>query len=373
MRLANVYHLGIKELRSLAADPILVFFVAVAFSLTVYANSTISFELRNAQIAIVDQDHSPLTRQIAKAFLPPYFRAPLQVEWANMDELLDHSQASFALVFPPSFERDVLEGRRPEVQLNVDANVVSQAFIGTGYIQKILYREVAEFVRTAPPGGELPIRLTQRVSYNQNLQSSWFSGAMELVNSITMISILLVGAAVLREREHGTLEHLLVMPLAPAEIMLSKVWSNGLVIVALAVLSLQIVIEGIIGLPMAGSLALFIAALVLFLFSTTAIGIYLSTLARSMPQFALLVILTIIPLELLSGNLTPRESMPRFVQDIMLVAPTTHFVRIAQAILFRGAGLDVLWPNMLAIVAIGAVLFLLALQRFRIAVTQTQL
>ena len=184
------------------------------------------------------------------------------------------------------------------------------------------------------------------------------------------LSIILTGAALIREREHGTIEHLLVMPVTPTEIMLSKVWSMGLVVLVAAALSLNLVVRGFMHVPVDGSLPLFFTGAALCLFATTSMGIYLATLARNMPQFGMLLILTILPLQLLSGGATPRESMPKIVQDIMEIAPTTHFVEIGQAILYRGAGIGVVWKPFLALLLIGTALSLLSLQRFRKTISQ---
>ncbi|MCF8710056.1 ABC transporter permease, partial [Rhizorhapis sp. SPR117] len=129
--------------------------------------------------------------------------------------------------------------------------------------------------------------------------------------------------------------------------------------------ALLVVVEGILKVPIEGSIPLFLLGAGLHLFATTSIGIFMGTIARSMPQFGLLLMLVLLPLQLLSGGVTPRESMPEFVQTVMFAAPTTHFVKMAQAILYRGAGLDVVWPQFLAIAVIGAVFFLIALARFR--------
>jgi ABC-2 type transport system permease protein len=117
--------------------------------------------------------------------------------------------------------------------------------------------------------------------------------------------------------------------------------------------------------PIEGSLALFLAGTALHLFATTSMGIFLGTVARSMPQFGLLLMLVLLPLQLLSGGTTPRESMPVGVQFVMLAAPNTHFVMLAQAILYRGAGIEVVWPQFVALAVIGAILFVLSLRRFR--------
>ena len=275
-----------------------------------------------------------------------------------------------ALVIPPKFQRDVLEGRAPALQLNVDATRMGQAFTGSGYVQQIVLEEVNEFVKRYRGKQTLPVELELRARFNPNLDKSWFGSLVQIINQITMLSIILTGAALIREREHGTIEHLLVMPVTPTQIMLSKVWSMALVVLVSAFLSLNIMVRGVLDVPVEGSLALFFTGAALSLFATTSMGVFLATLARNMPQFGMLMMLTIMPLQMLSGGSTPRESMPEFVQNIMLLAPTTHFVELGQAILYRGAGLSVVWPPFLALALIGTALFYLSAVRFRKTIGQ---
>jgi len=277
---------------------------------------------------------------------------------------------TFVLDIPPGFQGDVLAGRSPTIQLNVDATRMSQAFTGSGYIQQMVLGEVGEFVQRYRGTAPLPVELALRVRFNPNLEQSWFGALMEIINNVTLLSIILTGAALIREREHGTIEHLLAMPVTPGEIMLAKVWSMGLVVLVAAATALVLVVQGILRIPIEGSVALFLVTAVLHLFATTSLGIFMATLARSMPQFGMLALLILLPLQLLSGNSTPRESMPELVQHLMLAAPTTHFVSSSQAILYRGAGIDVVWPQLAALAAIGAVLFIIALNRFRKAISQ---
>jgi len=365
-RLTNIFHLGIKELRSLYRDPVMFVLIIFAFSFMIYlAAKGVSMELHNAPIAVVDQDRSQLSQRITSAFYGPYFKTPDVIETTEIDHVMDAGIYTFVLDIPPDFQRDVLAGEFPEIQLNVDATQISQAFIGAGYIQNITLAEVAAFMQGYRADNAMPIDLIMRMRFNPSLTSEWFGGVMELINIITLLSIILTGAALIREREHGTLEHLLVMPLTPLDIMLSKVWAMGLVVLVAATLSLQFMIAGVLQMPIAGSIPLFLLGTAIFLFSTTSLGILLGTIARTMPQLGLLMILFIIPLQMLSGGTTPYESMPQFVQVVMQFAPTSHFVRIAQAILYRGAGLEVIWPDLIANIVIGMVFFLIALALFR--------
>ena len=369
--LANIYRLGVKELWSLWRDPMMILLIVYVFTAAVYTAATAMPEtLHKAPIAIVDEDDSPLSQRIVSAFYPPQFIMPQMISMSEMDEGMDDGRFTFALYIPQGFQRDVLAGRSPAAQLNVDATRMSQAFSGSGAVQQIVIGEVNEFVQRQRGGSALPVDLALRARFNPALEKSWFGGVMRIINNVTMLSIILTGAALIREREHGTIEHLLVMPVTPAEIMLSKVWSMGLVVLLASALSVNLVVRGLIGVPIEGSLPLFFAGAALCLFATTSMGIFMATVARNMPQFGMLMMLTIMPLMMLSGGMTPRESMPALVQNIMLAAPTTHFVEIGQAILYRGAGIEVVWKPFLWLAVIGGVLFALSLARFRKTISQ---
>ena len=372
MRAANIIYLGIKELRGLARDPAMLALIVFAFSFSIYSASTAMPEqLSKAAIAIVDEDRSPLSARIADAFFPPFFMPPSMIAPPEMDHRMDAGIDTFALDIPPEFQRDLLAGRRPTIQLNVDATRMSQAFTGAGYIQSIVASEIEAFVRRYRASVPAPVELTLRARFNPSLTISWFGSVIEVVNNVTMLSIILTGAALIREREHGTIEHLLVMPVTPLEIMAGKIWSMALVVLAACALSLLLVVQGLLAVPLQGSVALFLAGAAVHLFATTSLGVFLATVARSMPQFGLLLILVLLPLEMLSGGTTPRESMPEIVQYLMLAAPTTHFIMLGQAILFRGAGFETVWPQFIALAVIGLLLFTMALARFRKAVGET--
>ncbi len=365
-RLRNIFWLGTKELRSLGHDYVLLGLIIWTFTFAVYAMAQgQSQELHNASVAIADEDRSPLSREISHALLPPYFKPPQEVAVGDIDRLMDTGRYTFAVDIPPEFQRDVLAGREPALQLNVDATAMMQAGIGAGYIEQIAQAEIARFVGRADPLDASPVKLVIRVAFNPNLTTSWFTSVMGIINNVTMLAIILAGAAIIREREHGTMDHLLVMPLSPFEIAMAKVWANGLVITIAVGLSLSIVVRGLLGIPIAGSVPLFMAGVTIYLFFATAIGIFLGTVARSMPQLGLLFMLIAMPMNILSGSNTPIESMPPLLQYLMQASPSTHFVNFAQAILYRGAGIGVVWPQFVVVAIIGGVFFGLALMRFR--------
>jgi ABC-2 type transport system permease protein len=283
---------------------------------------------------------------------------------------MDSGQYTFVIDIPPDFEADLLAGRQPAVQVNIDATAMTQAGHGATYIRRIIAQEIEDFMHSGET--QLPVAQVVRVKFNPNVQSRWFLGVMQLVNMITLLAIMLSGAALIREREHGTIEHLLVMPLTPAEIMIAKVWANGLVIVIAATLSLKLVVQGLLDVHIAGSIPLFVSGMVIYLFSVTALGIFLATLVRSMPQFGLLAFPVFMVMNLLSGSTTPLDSMPEVLQHVMQLSPSTHFVSFAQAILYRGAGFDVVWREFTVIFLSGSVFFIAALLRFRKTISAVQ-
>lgn len=372
-RLKNIYRLGLKELIAARYDKALMLLVVYGLTVMVYVPAANGLmELRNASVAIVDEDRSPMSRRIGDAIGPPLFHTPRFIALDAMDKGLDGGLYTFVLDIPPNFQKDALRGRQPMVQLAIDATAMSHAGIGAGFIEQIVQDEVAAFLSGHSP--ELPeaAKLVVRAKFNPNLYDSWYLGVMMVLNVINMLSVVTTGAALIRERERGTLDHLLVMPLSAFEIMAAKLWANAAVVTTAVLASLLLVVRGVLGVPLQGSMALFMAATVLYLFSANSIGIFLATLARSMPQMGLLAILVIFPMSTLSGNTTPFESMPETVQKFMRFSPSTHYVSIAQAVLYRGAGFESVWRELAAVAGIGALFFLGALMRFRHAVALSQ-
>jgi ABC-2 type transport system permease protein len=362
----TVRALALKELASLVRDRFLLGFVLYAFTVSVYVQATGNTqEIRNGAIVIADEDRSQLSRRLGDMLPQPHFRAPLLVQPSEIDARLESGAATFALDIPPRFEADVLAGKRPTVQLLVDATAISQAGLGASHIAASLDQEMADFLagRLTAPAPSPPLEL--RTAFNQGLVGTWFTGVAELLDVTTMLAILLAGAAIVREREHGTLEHLLAMPVRPSEIMAAKTIANGVVIIVLAALSLWLVVQGLLGLEVAGSVPLFLAGVAAYLFFAGSLGIFLGTVSRSMPQLGLLFILVALPMILLSGNTTPLEAMPDWLENVMQLSPSTHYVALTHAILIRGADFSVVWPHFAWTLAIGAAFFAFSLFRFR--------
>jgi ABC-2 type transport system permease protein len=364
--LLNILWLGLKELRSFISDAVLFVFVIYAFTWTIYSQATgTSNEVNNASIAFADEDNSPLSKELVNAFYPPRFQRPILIKANEVEEAMDRGRFMFVVTVPPWFERDLRGGRHPDIQVNIDATAMQQAGIGTGYIKNIINQRIASFIQRTDTDAPDPVKLVVRKSFNPNGISAWFTSVVAIINQLTLLTVVLTGAAVIREREHGTLEHLLVMPLTAFEIAIAKVWANGLVILLATALSLFLIVQMALKVPFAGSHLLWFGGVVLYLFFATALGIFLGTISRSMAQFALLIVLVILVLQLLSGGSTPVESQPRWLQRLTYFLPSRHFVSFSQVIIYRGGGIGAVWRHFAMVGAVGFAFFAYSVARFR--------
>ncbi|MFT8368580.1 ABC transporter permease [Acetobacter papayae] len=364
--LVNVALLSGKEFRSLFRDFILFGLILFAFSFAVVIVADgVKIDVSNATVAFIDEDHSALSRELKAGVLLPYFKPPVLTDRAAANAGMNHGTYNFVIDIPPRFEADVLAGRSPAIQERIDATAMTQAGLGDVYLQRIFLSQISHFMHAPPAEQQLPFRTQSRIRFNPNSESFWFTAVMQVVTDATVLSIILVGAAVIREREHGTIEHLLVLPVSASEIAVAKILANGAVIFVASMASLWFVVHLWLGVPIAGSLLLFAACLVLYLFSVTSLGMVLAIFAPTMPQFGLLAVPVYAIAYLLSGAATPIESMPDIMQMAVRVLPTTQFVKIAQAILYRGAGVETIWPAILSILCASTLFLALALLRFR--------
>jgi ABC-2 type transport system permease protein len=362
----NIFWLGMKELRSVFSDVVMLLFVIYAFTFSIYSQATgTSNEVNNASIAFVDEDHSALSKQLFEAFFPPRFQRPSLISSADVERSMDRGRFMFVVVIPPYLERDLRNGRHPDIQVNIDATAMQQAGIGGGYIQQIINQRISTFMnRTDEDAGD-PVKLVVRKAFNPNGVSAWFTAIVAIINQLTLLTVVLTGAAVIREREHGTLEHLLVMPLTPFEIAMAKVWANALVILAATGLSLGLVVRMLLKVPFSGSVLLWFLGVIQYLFFATALGLFLGTISRSMAQFALLIILVVLVLQMLSGGSTPVESQPGWLQKLTYLLPSRHFVSFSQVIIYRGGGFRAIWPDFAMVTGVGIAFFVYSVSRFR--------
>jgi ABC-2 type transport system permease protein len=363
-RLRRILWLAVKEVASLRRDRVMLGLLIYAFTVAVMMEATgAGTSVHNASIGFVDEDRSALTRAMAEAFRPPEFQPPELIDAGEVDAAMDGGRFLFVVMAPPRFEADLRAGLSPELQVLVDATAMEQAGIGYGYVARILSDEIA---RAAEASAARPaIDLVIHSAFNPNRDPTRFRSVIALVSHLTLMATVLTGAAIMREREHGTIEHLLAMPLTPLDIAAAKILANAAVVLVAAALSLVVVVQWLLGAGLEGSKPLFLAGAALYLFSAAALGVFLATVTRSMAQFALLTILAIMAIQFLSGGETPVEAQPEWLQALTLALPARHFIEASQAILFKQAGLADVAPAFIAIAALGAVLLAASLVRFR--------
>jgi ABC-2 type transport system permease protein len=373
LSLRNILWLGVKELRSFSSDLVMLLFVVYSFTGAIYAQATgTSSEVNNASIAFVDEDGSALAKELVNAFYPPRFQEPETILASDVETAMDQGRFMFVVVIPPRFEADLRAGRHPDLQLNIDATAMQQASIGGSYIKNIVNDRISNFFRRTDSSALPPINLVIRRLFNANGVTAWFSSVVAIINQITLLTVVLTGAAVIREREHGTLEHLLVMPLTAFEIAMAKVWANSLVILVATGASLYLIVMKALAVPIAGSIALWFSGVVLYLFFATALGLFLGTISSSMAQFALLIIFVNVMLQLLSGGSTPVESQPAWLQYMTFLLPSRHFVSFSQKIIYRGGGLHAVWANFSMVAAVGLAFFVYSVSLFRKSIAVTK-
>jgi len=362
-----------KEMLQLFRDVPIVVFLVYAFTLAVYLTGNgIKSQLHNASLLIRDADHSVSSRELIHRFQAPFFR--LEGELADPQEgihRLDRGKAMAVLEIPPRFHEQLMTGEPTAVQLLVDTTNSPQGLSAASYAARIVVRfgqetGLAQLGNTEESSQNLPFVVSDhRVWYNQDQNDTWFESISHLLRQITIFSILLPAAALVREKERGTVEQLLVSPLTPFQIMLSKVLAMTVVILCATAVALFGVIRPAFGVPIKGSAVLFFGLTALFVFSNAGMGLAAATLTRNQAQVGMMTLLVVAPMLLLSGLAAPMEAMPAWVRHLMVLSPLRYFVEITHGILLKGAGLSILWDSVLPMALLGGVLFGFGLWRFR--------
>jgi ABC-2 type transport system permease protein len=362
-----------KELLQLRRDVPLLLFVIYSFSLSVYISGAgMTMQLNNASLLVHDGDRSESSRELIRRFREPYFRFDGEVHDPKTGlERLDRGTAMLLLDIPPRFHESI-RGREPvSIQLQVDTTNAPQGLSAASYAARIVGEFSSDLTSSrliGASGGRMDMPVVEsahRVWYNPNQDETWFQSISHILRMITLFAFLLPAAALVREKEHGTVEQLLVAPVTPLQIMLSKVLAMTLVILASTALAMAIVLKPVFGVPVRGSLALFFVLTALYSFTTAGLGLFAATVTRNQAQIGMVSLLVISPMLLLSGIATPFEAMPSWVQSLMALSPLRYFVDVTYGILLKGVGVDVLWDSILAMALLGGTLFGLGMWRFR--------
>lgn len=361
----------VKELRQLFRDTALIAYIGFVFTLQIFlAAGEAPADLNMARIAVLDEERTPASRELISRFQLPYFQSIGAVR--SMEEglaLLDRGEAIALLDVPADFTETLRHGVRvAKVQIFVDTSKSTLGYLASSYATRIVAQYGAEQAQRRKSGSEpRPPDIVQctRVWYNPTLNGAWFGTLSELLTMLTVACILLPAAALVREKEHGTIEQLLVSPLTPLQVMLSKLLGMTLVMLVGTAVSLFGIMRLCYGLPLRGSLPLFFVMTGLYAFTNASLGLVVATFTRKMGQSGMLVLITVMPIVMLSGIRTPLESLPPALRTAIGFSPLRHYIELTYGILLRGIGVNLLWDSMLAMVGLGAGLFALGLIRFR--------
>ncbi|ABN78974.1 ABC transporter permease [Cereibacter sphaeroides] len=364
--LKNILRLTVKELRAIRGDRVMIVLMIYVFTVATWlVAGAADTDIKNLSVAVVDEDRSQLSDRLAGAIRAPLFTPPELLTAAEAEAAQNAGRQVLVVSIPPDFERSLRRGDPATLLILIDATAVAQAGNGASFLRQLLLDEIQSYLAPGAPAAAL-VAVETRNRFNENLTGSWFTAVMQLMNSVTILTLILSGSSMIREREHGTIEHVLVMPVRPHEIVFSKVLATGAVILVASVLSLAFVIEGAMGVPIEGSLALYAGGAALYVVAVASLGLMLASFTQNMGQFGLLVLPVIIVMFMLSGGITPLESMPGWLQVVMrLISPSPHFVAFAQSVLYRGAGLSLVVWEMAAMAAMSVVALAIVLARFR--------
>ena len=355
-----------KELLQLMRDPVLLVFVLYAFTVDIYnAGAGVSFQLNNVALVLQDQDKSAASRELSRRFMAPEFRWLAHTDHAATSlAYLDQSKALAVLDIPPGFGRDLQRLQGADIQMQIDASNSVQGFLATMDATQIVSRFGLEQqaglfglnLTQTSSAAQLPVVNNQvRVWFNPNQNDAWFMGISELLNVVTLFALLLPAAAMVREKERGTIEQLLVSPLSPMQIMLPKIIAMVAVILAGIALGLFAILIPVFHIPVAGSLLLFLVFSICYIATLAGIGILIATLTRNMAQAGMMVILILAPMMFLSGVWTPPEAMPLLMRYAMYLSPLYYYINASYGILLKGSGLAILWPMLVGILVISLV------------------
>jgi ABC-2 type transport system permease protein len=364
----------VKELKQCARDPVLVAFMAYSFVAAVYISGTgVTQDLRNATVLVHDGENTAQSRDLLYRFRQPYFNriGTFSGERAGLARL-DDGTAMVLLDIPADFSQVLSRSARSaQVQMLVDTSNVTLGYLAAAYGERIAAGYAQERARRVAERSGLDLRSlpavenVSRVWYNPNLNGHWFNAIGQWLTMMTVIAVLLPATALVRERERGTVEQLLVAPLTPLQIMISKAVAMTLVNLAGTALSVYAVMLPLIGVPFAGSAWLFFATTALYVFSIAGLGLAVGAFARSSAEVGMLVILIAVPMTALSGTWTAPEAMPEWSRYGLQISPLYHFLTCAYGILLRGADFRSLWSSILMLALLAGVAFGLAWVRLR--------
>lgn len=360
-----------KEYAQLFRDKVLLFFLVWSFTVSqLVAGNGLSMEIHNHPFVVYDQSQSAYSRELLSRLQEPYFRLLASVHSdAEVVAYLDSGKASMAVIIPPDFARQIAKGDVASFQIISDGTISLSATLAPMYVAQIARDYTIDNLEYLGSGARLrqsvpTVNAELRVEYNPNSISAWFSGLINFINMATIIPLLLSAAAMIREKEYGTIEQLMVTPARSVEIFLAKIIPNVLVVIPLSVVGLYGILKGVFGLPIIGNIFLFYVVMTLYVFVMSSLGIQVALIAKNLPQVIMIILLLLIPMILLSGAFTPPESMSTWMRRFGLILPMRYFIEFAFGVLLKGNPVSYVWPSILGLVVMGAGLFISSMLSF---------
>ncbi len=362
-----------KEFIQFFRDKALVILILYTFIEIAICGWALTLEVKNMPTAVYDGDRSAESRALINAFMRlDSFTLVEQVDNpAQIDDLMDEGRVQFALVIPADFGRDLQRGDPAEVQLLLDgsnSSIAGQALAdASGLLQD--YSEQVTLVRVERSGQAghtfLPrVKNLVRIWYMPELKYVHFIMLTMLAISVLLLGVLVPAAGIVREKEAGTFEQLMITPVSGAELITAKILP--MILVKMVGLTIGVVMSmWLFGVPLRGSLLLFYAISLLMFLSSSGIGVLMGTIAQNMQQTLLLAFFVLFPLAFLSGTMVPISNMPPFLQWLTYLSPLRYYVEAALGIFLKGVGLEILWPQTLALAIYGMVLLGISALRFR--------
>ena len=361
-----------KEFAQIFRDRALIIILLWAFTAAVYTSGRgRSTEVTNVPTAVFDLSRSPASREFLSHLQPPYFKTVAYLAHeAEVTQWLDSGKASIVVVIPPDFQRKIDGAGQAVVQVLTDGALAMSATVSVAYVAAISGTYSMSVLEQRAGGGytlgNLPgIDERLRVKFNPNMLSSWFAGLLELLNMFTMVSLLLTAANLVREKEHGTVEQLLVSPARAVEIFLAKIIPTVILVLALSSLSFALILVPVFRMPIRGSLLLFYAGAALYVFAMTSMGIAIAVVARNLAQALMIMILILQPMIFLSGAWNPPEAMTPWMRWISLLSPLRYFIDLGYGIILKGNDLRLVATDLAGIAVLGTLLFGFSLAWFK--------
>lgn len=354
-----------KELRQLFRDPRTkrIIFVSPVMQLVLFGYA-VNTDVRRVATWVVDHDRTAESRGLLEAFTASdYFRVVgSSDDRRELERALDDGEAKVGIAIPPGFTRDLHAGRTPAVQVLLDGSNSNTATVAQGYAARIVQQRSLRWTEAAAPAGGVDLRT--RAWYNPGLLSRVYNVPAVIGVISLLMSLLLTALAVVREREMGTLDQLLVSPLSPGELMLGKtIPVAGVALVQLALVTAVALLW--FHIPLRGSPLVLLLAAALFILAGLSFGLVISTISDTQQEAFLSMFLFLLPAIILSGFLYPVDTMPRFFRVITLANPLRHFITVVRGVFLKGAGLGELWPQFAFMAGTAAAALFLAVRRFR--------